>query len=155
MEEKKLYTLEEAIAFLEANREFGVDCPCCKRFLKDYKITLSHMQGVGLILMVKQLKVGEPFKLVKWVADNVPTLRAGCDPELRKLQHWGFTTKLGEKDEDRKEKGIWVLNEKAIKFVTGEITVPKYFFRNTLIGEEITIQDVLNSEFSLTDLMER
>lgn len=100
----------------------GMDCPCCGRFAKLYRYTISKAQAAAFNWIVLASDEGHMFAAVQELAPKW-LLRSNSHG---KLALWGLLeTKLSD-DPGVHCPGLWRPTEYGMQWWRGEITVPKY-----------------------------
>ena len=148
----ELYTLEEARQLLREQWEQGVECPCCKQYVKLYKRKLNAGMARTLINMYKASK-----GLMEWAHHTEFRTESN---DYSYLELWGLIEQKehDEGDKTKKTSGIWRLTSKGLEFVQGEITVLSHikvynqkFYG--LAGKEVGIRECLGKKFNYEELM--
>lgn len=152
-------TLEEAKQSLRDNWKEGIDCPCCKQFVKLQKRTLySSMARVLILIYKKHFEVGR----TEWI-DVHQLMRENKInvPDYTKFKFWGMLeSKIEKRDDDSNRNGKWRISQKGIDFVLGRSTVPKYFlvYNDGVYGQSnklVTIQEALGKNFNYQEMMNK
>lgn len=153
-------TLDEAKQVLRENWEEGVECPCCKQYVKLWKRKLNSSMAHGLILISKKLNgvnTEDWFNMEDYFKElPVPATLRGDMPKLR---HWGLLEKKdGVKEDGNKNVGLYKITNKGMLFVTGLITVPERskLYNQKFYGHEgefINIKTALGNKFNYGELM--
>lgn len=149
-----MMTLIEARRYVEANRDKGIECPCCGQFAKTYRRKLNVSMARGLIWLVNQCITDEwvdvPSTAPKWL------LRSR---ELPKLSYWGLVEErpLYKKVEKRCS-GFWRPTKRGVDFAYRRSRVPSHVFiyDNDVVGTsevQIDIVTALGAKFSYAELM--
>jgi hypothetical protein len=141
---------------LLAKSNKGLDCPCCGRYAKVYRRTMTSAIARLLIWMYNKSGDATP-----WIhlnsAEGIGTLHRG---DHAKLRFWGLVEAkpIEESDGEKRCAGYWRITEKGKKFVRNEIEVPAKIILlfNEFIGfdgNQMSIKDALGKKFSYSDLM--
>lgn len=148
-------TIIEAKQYLKDNFEKGVDCPCCKQFVKLYKRKLnSGMASVLISLYKENLKSPGSYIHVKnFLKEN--KLHNGHDWTLLKFWHL-----ISEKDQIPGEpnNGLWRISSLGNLFVENKLSVPgrMHFYNGKVVKSserEIYITEALGEKFNYQELM--
>lgn len=145
-------TLEEAKQYLRDNWEAGVDCPCCKRFVKRYKVKLNSAMSIFLVNLYKHsLTSSEPSHISNLVGNKV-SMSYGW------LRYWGLAENVKNTDPAKKGSGYWTITEEGKQFASGKTKVPShaYFYDGKCYGhtgELVDIKDTLGTKFNYEELM--
>jgi hypothetical protein len=132
-------TIQEAKAYLRANYSKGVECPCCKQFVKLYKRKLNSGMARTLILIYKESnrQNASGYKERPWihVKNLLMDLKAQNSHDWTLLKHWGL---LEDEitDPDRSANGYWRITMDGVNFVENRLSVPRVasFYNGKLIG---------------------
>jgi len=147
-------TLAAAKNDVRARRREGVMCPCCGRYVREYRRTITSSMALGLI------------EVAKWYdANNVPssstvhvekmlaktTLPVSARGDVAKLVHWGMLAHASTE-------GYYRLTETGRAFVNGTARVQKYVWiynkdPQGFEGDMIGIEEALGEPFSYRKLM--
>lgn len=147
-------TLEEAKQFLRDNWEKGVDCPCCNRYVRRYKIKLNSAMSLFLINLYKHsLHSNEPAHISELVNKN-----GKISMSYGWLRYWELAENVKNEDPDKKGSGYWRITELGKKFASGKLRLYShaYFYDGKSYGHtgnKITIQEALGNKFSYEELM--
>lgn len=136
----------------------GAECPCCKRFGKYNGYSITKTDAKFLVwLFINGDKDG-------WV--HTPTqaprefMRAKSFTNLR---YWGLIENYPNDNKDVKGSGLWRITNKGIKYMKGEMQLPKkaFVFDRMLVGfsekqvyftecykEHFDLEQVMNSRFN-------
>lgn len=117
-------TLEEAIAWVEQNKEEGVRCPCCGQFAKVYTRKLNSAMARDLIWLVKAAR----HATEGWVDISIRgPITLQRSRELAKLVHWNLVEcKMGDPIRGGRTLGIWRPTSLGSEFASAKIALPKY-----------------------------
>jgi hypothetical protein len=154
--------LDDAVNYVESNKEAGVVCPCCKSLVSTYNRYVYVANALWLIVLVKLYltesrfyHVGElnPILVGHW--PNVPF--GGGDHS--KLRYWGLIKEMpkDERDRSKRTSGHWMPTQDGIEFALGRLAVPKKAveFRGQCLrleGDPITINDALKKKFDFREI---
>ncbi len=144
-------TLQEARDVLRTLLDDGHECPCCRQFAKVYRRKIHATMAKDLILIYRQVPVGEWFHLADTVGYN------GGD--TAKLAYWSMMeeeTTIVRDDGGRA--GYWRLAPSGAAWARGETVVQKYARVYdgrclSLVGDPVDIRDALGGRFRYDDLM--
>jgi hypothetical protein len=129
----------------------GAKCPCCERLAKVHPRPLNASNVQVLILLYR--RHGQDWAYL-------PDLRsAGQDESTAK--HWGLIEpRPGLRADGAKQQGWWRLTNQGVRFVRGEITIPRrmMIFADRSYGpqdanNQVSIQDCLGINFDYDKLM--
>ena len=156
---------DESIAFARAKvMDFlphGMPCPVCNQYCKLYKRKLSS----GMVkALIKLATVQSKFNMVEikiWVDASKLNLAGG---DYAKLRWWDLVEhrklRKDEKESNlKKDSGKWRVTQDGIKFLSGEIEVPRYIFiynnRVSMFSAERTdAKSALGDKFNFGELMQ-
>jgi hypothetical protein len=150
-------TLEEARAWVMANLEEGVDCPCCGQLARSYRRKLNSAMARDLIWLVKQS--GSQRRWVN-LHEEAP-IELQQSRELAKLAHWGLIEeKLQASERGARTSGVWRPTDDGIEFAYGRLRLSAYvtLYDNTVQGfseEMITVHQALANHFDFDELWGR
>ncbi len=154
-------TVAEARRSLRKQQKTGAKCPCCERFSKTYKRSITSAMAVALILIKKHFDNDK--KKRKWlhVEDYLKTLNipSSIRGDFSKLCHWGLLSKLdGNRHDMNKRTGYYTLTSAGIAFVQRKRKVSLYItFRNNkpIYRSKILIdiREALDNKFNYKHLM--
>lgn len=144
-------TVEEAQAYINENREEGVECPCCGHKSKVWEKPLIGTAVADLIRLVRFWeKNGVPAHISEFTTQR---------SNFYTLSYWGLIMK-GEVEVDNKKRssGYWVPTIKGGDFVEGKITIPSIAatYNNKLVefrGRQIGVKEALGKKFNYEELM--
>lgn len=144
----------------------GTTCPCCTQFVKIYKRPVNQSQGRSLICLYKFFSVNpdEWLHIPKYLADR----HENRNNDIGLTRHWGLLEEMDvRRDDGAPHAGMYRMTEFGFKFVTRQISIPKYAFLydSDLLGlsdgvyaplESITIDEATSDEgyFHYLDLMQ-
>jgi len=145
-------TLDDAVAFVQAHLDDGVECPCCKQLVKLYKRPFNHNMAAFLCRLVV---LSGPER--NWVDIKEMPLRGG---DYAKVRYWGFV-ELAPKDPNdtaKRTSGLWRPTYKGVKFAENKLRVPKrvHLYNKEVRGwdtQDISITEALGKKFDYTELM--
>jgi hypothetical protein len=139
--------------YLKVLQGAGGDCPCCDRHGKynGYSITKTDANAIVWIFANGD-KHG-------WV--HMPTqaprefMRAKSFTNLR---YWGLIEAHPNDNKEFKGSGLWRVTNKALKYMAGEMQLPKkaFVFDRTLVGfseEQVYFSDCFKDYFNLQEVM--
>lgn len=147
-------TIKEAKAFLRANFNDGVKCPCCAQMVKLYKRKIHYTMAVELIRLYK-LSNGNN-KYFHYLEIRLENNTSG---DFAKLAYWGFIEEQINESTNKKTSGSWRITTKGKHFVKGLIKVPSHAhvydavargFSKNLVG----IEECIGKKFNYKELME-
>lgn len=99
------------------SRGESVTCPCCDRFAKIYKYSLTRKQ-------ISQLKTFYGFcGYADWVHTSFVAGEMG-PADFTKLKHWEFIESKPNTDTQKKCSGQYRVTEKGERFLFNGLTVP-------------------------------
>lgn len=139
-------------AFVAANADKGVVCPCCDQLVKVYKRKLNVNMVRFLCSLVRiHLSRGRHswvnFKDCEFDGRDYPCVAL-----------WGLAETKGNEDSNKKNSGLWRPTQKGIDFVLAGLRVPSHVhvLTNRIIGwseDSVGVRDALGSSFSYEELM--
>ena len=143
--------LSEARAWLKTQIDAGAICPCCTRFAKVYKRTITSAMAYALILIERHFAAGKPLEPGGWL--HVPTFLSqakagvsGRGGDWAKLIYWGLLEKrIGIRGDKSYRVGHYKLLPLTAKFVHGKIRVPKFAYVYNRIAFQMS-KDTLSME---------
>jgi hypothetical protein len=162
-------TLGDARKFLRAGWVRGVECPCCKQFVKVYKRKLDSVMASSLVLVYHYFQKN---KGATWV--HLPRFlmeAKAADRECAKLRYWGLLEEMPREvgaETPGRTSGLWRITDKGKLFVEGDLAVPKYVwvfdgepYKSEMFREPgddtpeevVTIREALGDRFDYTELM--
>lgn len=150
-------TIQEAKAFLRANFNEGVKCPCCAQQVKLYKYNLFSTSASALIRLYRlTMTTGKDYHHVRDFAEA--TKKYPRASHFADLRHWGLVEAMDKKTSTENSSGMWRMTEHGIRFVQGRDTVKKKvtMYNNMfygLEGEPITIHNALGNKFDYDEIM--
>lgn len=131
----------------------GGDCPCCKRHGKYNGYSITKTDAKALVwIFVNGNKDG-------WV--HMPTqaprefMRAKSFTNLR---YWALIENYPNDNKDVKGSGFWRVTNKGIKYMRGEMQLPKkaFVFDRTLVGfseQQVFFRECFKDHFNLEEVM--
>jgi len=137
--------------FAELNKDTEATCPCCHRYAKIYKRTLHKT-------IIKQLlslyNAGGDDHYIHSLKFNTETT-SGKDFGI--AEYWGLIKRYENTNSTTKTSGMWMLTNKGILFLRGEMVIPKwvYIWNGKPLNfsqEVINIKDI-HSEFNYREMM--
>jgi len=153
METKELKTLDNAIDYVKDHIDVGVECPCCKRFTKQYKRKLNSGMAYALVKIYKISKNNEYIHITN---EEFPPIRY----EYSKLRYWGLL-ECKEKSVDtggNNNTGFWRITDLGRKFVEKKVKIKERIKLingkfNGFDGGDINISQALDNKFDYDELM--
>jgi len=143
-------TIEDARQYIADNREKGVDCPCCGKYLKVWRKSIVSTSAAELIRLVGKYR-GEAIHIDDFCIE-------AKDRNFSQLVLWGLV--VPEKNDDRKKRspGRWIPTAEGKYFARGLRSIDKYVltYDNHILkfeGPKITIRDALNNKFDYEKLL--
>lgn len=136
--------------------EEGVNCACCGQFAKIYKRSLS--KSAARCLLVLYVEAGEGWA-------HLPTVLSEKAPELATTGgyaalagHWGLMEESDRVRDDGGRAGWWRVTASGVRFLSGEISIPKYvrLYNGRVLdhtGDAITMAMALGEPFDLRNVM--
>lgn len=156
-------TIAQAKAILRKNVNKGFTCPCCTRFAKVYKRSLTAAMCVGLIKIYKAT-VNVPA--AQWIHledffKSFPDLPSSIRGDVPKLRFWNLIErKPGEKEDGNPCNGYYRITHAGMNFVELRGTVPSHarIYDNKLLNfpedaKWINISEALRNKFDYLKLM--
>jgi hypothetical protein len=148
----KKESVEKIEKHIMQNLTSGTRCPCCNRYCKIYKRSITNRMAQWLIWLVKVSKNNE---WTNWRDAPKKVVHGG---DYGKMFHWGLIEHAPNANPKKKSSGVWRPTDKGIRFVYRQVTVPKKIslLFNEVIGlseEKIDIVDALGNEFDYNQLM--
>lgn len=150
-------TLSIAKDYILKNRDAGVSCPCCDRFIKVYKRSLHASMGYWLVRFYKAYLHEDRWWHINELCQNKKGISTG---DYSYLECWGLLKHKMNEDSETKDSGLWKITENGIRFVKGEILMPKKAHilnvSTNVIDfseEKVSIHDVLRKKFDYYELM--
>jgi len=156
---KREKTLREARAEILANRDNGIDCPCCGRHCKIYRRRVHAAMAACLIELYKAKEVGPVDS--SYIAKRLRHLDTSHPTgDLSKLAFWDLIHETPGDPTDEDSPSAWAITEKGESFVERRSTVVKYAFVYLdqvleFDGEQVSIDDALGNRFSFDEIMGR
>jgi hypothetical protein len=143
-------TLQEAKDFLKNNWKVGVECPCCKQFVKLYATPFNSNMAIfliSLVLLYQKNKTPIHYKKCKFSSRNYPH-----------LAKWNLMVTDKSETADKKTSGFWTPTQLGIDFVNNKCSVKSkaYIYNNNIYGfggDDINIVDALGNKFNYQKLM--
>jgi hypothetical protein len=148
-------TLGEARQWLLDNRESGVRCPCCTRYIKVYHRKLNAGMAHALIALWRKGGTTEVIHLNSTVSS--------ISHEAAQLSWWGM---IEQKPSDRRREdegrgSWWSVTGLGEQFALNKILVSKHVwvYRGKVLGyddaERISIIEALGDAFDYQELMDQ
>lgn len=162
--DKSMLTLEQAKAFVLANINKGIKCPCCQQFSKKYRRKITSTMCRELISLYHLNKGNNDFihrkDILNSMGNAAQLIVSVSGGDFAKLIYWEMIEeKLKEESKgEGRTSGFWRITEKGKAFVETLITVPKYIYLYDGVlcdksEEEISILEAINDKFSYSELM--
>ena len=155
---------EDVKNFLISSRDDGVKCPCCGRFAKVYRRSVTSSMAYALYLIyvhcanTEQTWIHVPSFLSKAVSENAGATCRGGD--WAKLAYWDLLQESHIVREDGgKHAGWWRITALGEAFVEGKVKIPKHavVYNQTLLGldtsELVSFEESLKSRFDFDEMM--
>lgn len=160
--ETKTQTLEEAKAFLRKNFLTGVDCPCCRQFVKLYKRKLHSSMAVTLIRIFKYYQEGSADGSLTeiHVKEYLRRNKFKNAHDWMLLRYWKLIEPIKQEKETTNRNGYWRITELGRSFVLGSVKVPAsvFIYNSRLYGSDEKLTDIkqaLGNAFDYNELMLR
>lgn len=151
-------TIQEAKDFLKEGFEKGVECPCCKQYVRKYRRLFDSGLARFLLGLYNLSKGSVTAEINK---DDIRALM-----EINKLQatnygiieYWKLAEPVKNDDPKKRTSGLWKITALGIAFAEDKINIPKYCFtyNNKRLGfdeETTTIRHALGRNFNYEELM--
>jgi hypothetical protein len=148
-------TLDDAVEFVQAHLDDGVECPCCKGFVRRYKRKFNATMSRSLIWLVRAWEtngnnwVDVPKTAPRWLvrSNQLPTVR-----------WWGMVERPPSGDSAQKHSGLWRPTQKGVDFAHGLIKVPEravtfHGVVEDLVGQDVSVKETLGTKFDYGELM--
>ena len=150
-------TLRSARDEVFANRDDGIDCPCCEQFVKVYNRAITNDSAAWLVLLVKAFRTDARYY-------HVGELRGitQATGDRAKLRYWGLIEARpkddSKADASKRTSGYWRPTERGMQFADQTITLPRhaYVVDATVLGyseERRGITECLGKKFDYYELM--
>ena len=139
--------LSVARRMVKEGAEEGIQCPCCDRYVKQYRRKLNAGMTATLIWLV-----GEYYSTKNWVDVQRQAPKTVLrNREVGKLQHWGMV---------ETSKGKWRPTQTGIDFVNRRIKVQSHVLlldnkMQGFSGQLVSVDDTLTSKFDYDELLGR
>lgn len=138
----------------EGMEKEGIDCPCCGRFAKMYRYTISKAQIAAFHWIAMHSLANEYIEVQR----DAPRWLLQSNSH-GKLVHWGLLEQKPNVSDETHKSGCWRLTKLGWKFHRGLASVQQYalVFNNKCFGhegEEQYFRDRFES-FHYADLMSR
>lgn len=154
-----IQTIKQARDYIASNRNEGVYCPCCSKFVKAYRRKINATQAAALIWLVRMTEIaGRSFAHVPSEAPRT-VVRSN---QLSTLKHWGLVENVpgitGD-DGNTTESGAWKPTQLGIDFVYKNATVPSHVViaddqtLNPDAGPQVNVITVLGNKFNYDTLI--
>ena len=133
----------------------GIVCPCCDKYVRQYKRKFNSTMARSLMWLVKAHSesadgwVDVPYLAPRWLVqtNQLPTIR-----------WWGLVERKSNTDSETKHSGLWRPTEAGIDFVNKEtkIIASAITYNGNVTGfagDEIDIESALGNKFSYSEMM--
>jgi hypothetical protein len=125
-------SLAEARDYVLAQRENGVECPCCGRYVRVYQRKLNSGMALAFSKLCR-IHLRDDKRAVH--------AREVCEPtknrDFSQLRFWDLMEELPKsEDQHGRTSGYWLPTAKGLAFYYGSIRVPR--FRIHVSGEDET-----------------
>ena len=165
------WSLAQARAWVEQNRDVGVDCPCCYHPCRIYPRVLNATTARSLCWLVRAA-AGERVQVAEGDYRVLPLDRGYVDVPrfapawvVRTNQHsalrwWQLAERAPNEDKHKRDSGMWRPTPLGIAFAESRALVPKrvFHYRGDAVGygEEMTsIVEALGENFDYSEVMAR
>lgn len=143
--------LAEVQDWIRQRLDDGVRCVACDQFAKVYPRNIYATLAKHLIAMWQK---GGPER--RFLSLSKDLNQGGGD--MGKMRYWGLVEEEKTVFPDTGEQGYWRLTDLGVKFVRGEITLPKYAYVYDgvclrLDGPQVSIREALGKKFDYAALM--
>ena len=136
----------------------GGYCPCCDRWGKVYRHSISGLNAKALLWMCANTKGNDP-----WIHMPTKAPRDVMRSTFALLRWWGLIQRMyvepeiGE-DQETKHSGYWKVTDLGWQFARGRLQVPKYVYlyndaRQGMSDETTHIRDCFGKKFNYSELM--
>ena len=132
----------------------GVDCPCCKQYVRLYKRKFNTVMARGLI---KLYNLGDGFHHVSTIMSKISP--SGSN-DFSKLRYYGFIAEQENEDSAKRTSGMWKITEAGKDFALGNTSDRKYLFlynkeeyRQPKLEGTTDIYEALGEKFDYSELM--
>jgi hypothetical protein len=158
MPQENIFTsLQEAVNWVDKNKDKGCVCPCCNQIAKIYKRKLIVNYVLGMFYLHKLHKKypnRDYFHISELGVSN------NYFSAFAQLKCWDLISEM-EKPKDVKSKrtsGSWALTEKGNLFIEGKINVEShvYMYNASFLGysdKKISITDAIGNKFNYEEMM--
>ena len=129
----------------QLQKEHEATCPLCKETHRVYERPLNNAM-VGALVFLGRVRRDEGDKWVHVSSEAPKQLVASS--EHSKLRYWDLIEPQPP-DEDSKNRGMWRITDKGMRFLNGQISVPEsiLLLNGDLVGygtETVTFKDKVN-----------
>lgn len=145
------WTLRQVRDWLRPRTEGkGTRCPCCGQNARVYERSIYSTMARDLIKMYRAAETS-------WA--HVPSTINARGGDLLKMRYWHLLEgQEAVRDDGSSRNGSWRITDKGVRYLLGQISVPKtarvYNDRCLeLKGSPVTIYDALGRKFNYGDLM--
>ena len=147
--------LEEAKAWLRDRVDDGERCPCCGQLAKVYKRRMTAFTARAMIAMYRHHR-DDYVQMPDLIRRHLPNQTQGGYATLG--LYWQLIEEEKQRRPDGGRAGWWKLTEDGVRFVRGELTVPRYarIYDSRLLsyeGDMISIRETLGTNFDYDALM--
>jgi len=147
--------------FFNNARGDGMKCPCCERYGKVYKRTITSSMAAVLIIMHRNQHLGFYHIPTLINATTEAAVAAAIRGDFAKLRYWGLIVEeVVTRGEDKKNTGRWMITQQGIDFVEARIDVQAsiYLYNGKVVkglqdGTTMNIYAALRNKFSYQQLM--
>jgi len=150
-------TLLEIKEYLKKNYEKGIDCPCCRQFVKIYKRKLNTIMAQTLIRLYWLDKNKEGYYHCKQIVEGISDTGTN---DFSKLIYWGLVEEKKKEVTQTKTRtsGYWKITDKGKGFVLNQFKLPSYTYvyngKSYGFSEQMSdIEDCLGVKFNYKSLM--
>ena len=149
-------------------RKEGCICPVCNQYAKEYNRHVTCTMVQTLFVIKNWFDKNDPTLEKKWlhVSDHVADLPKNKRPnngngggDWTKMRFWKLIEPMpGIRTDGSPRVGYWRITEKGVKFLAGQIKIPKIavVYNNTLVkfsDESVDVHECLKKNFDYNDLM--
>jgi len=154
METTLFTSLQEAVAFINANKADGCQCPCCG---SDVKIWCKKPISTAVASFVRLCHMYVKDKNYGYFHIDDFTVKAK-DRNFSQLVLWGLIDPQME-DDDKRASGKWKPTKLGLRWYYERESVPKYVYtyNNCVVKKDyntmITIREALGDKFTFEELI--
>lgn len=137
------------------NRRDGIECPCCDRYVKEYKKKMNSGMAYALILLHRAWLPDKP----EWLhVRNVLLANKFHNGDYGYFTHWGVLESKRSIKSDGNSSGLFRITVTGIAFVRNQIELPRHIIIDDNVlqefgDEKTTIKEALGDEFNYDELM--